>query len=173
MTPPCNFAATANFHGGVRSPRPRFYGCNNITGKPHEGFPLWGKLSPQVTDEGESAGGSPLIRRVPRHLPPKGKASPCGRFNPHFPAPKPSSYLKTHFSAIFAIFQATTVILKKKIARYTINIAGKKLPTGFFRQRCRKGSQNAALITKKESYHYADECRFYRKPKSRVGKAGR
>ena len=38
------------------------------------GFPLWGKLSPKVTDEGESAGSFPLIRRVPRHLPPKGKA---------------------------------------------------------------------------------------------------
>ena len=42
------------------------------------GFPLWGKLSPQVTDEGESAGHIPLIRRVPRHLPPKGKALPRG-----------------------------------------------------------------------------------------------
>ena len=39
-----------------------------------KGFPLWGKLSPQVTDEGEPAGHYPLIRRVPRHLPPKGKA---------------------------------------------------------------------------------------------------
>ena len=52
-----------------------------------KGFPLWGKLSPQVTDEGEfcgncnntgwfvAAGGHfPLIRRVPRHLPPRGKA---------------------------------------------------------------------------------------------------
>ena len=35
---------------------------------------FWGKLSPQVTDEGVLAGGFPLIRRVPRHLPPKGKA---------------------------------------------------------------------------------------------------
>ena len=40
------------------------------------GFPLWGKLSPQVTDEGEPSGHFPLIRRVPRHLPPKGKAFP-------------------------------------------------------------------------------------------------
>ena len=38
------------------------------------GFPLWGKLSPQVTDEGEPSGHFSLIRRVPRHLPPKGKA---------------------------------------------------------------------------------------------------
>ena len=43
------------------------------------GFPLWGKLSPQVTDEGASAGYFPLIRRVPRHLPPKGKAFPSYR----------------------------------------------------------------------------------------------
>ena len=42
------------------------------------GFPLWGKLSPQVTDEGEPSGHFPLIRRVPRHLPPKGKAFPGG-----------------------------------------------------------------------------------------------
>ena len=42
------------------------------------GFPLWGKLSPQVTDEGESSGHFPLIRRVPRHLPPKGKAFSVG-----------------------------------------------------------------------------------------------
>ena len=39
-----------------------------------KGFPLWGKLSPKVTDEGATAGHLPLIRRVPRHLPPKGKA---------------------------------------------------------------------------------------------------
>ena len=38
------------------------------------GFPLWGKLSPQVTDEGATTGRFPLIRRVPRHHPPKGKA---------------------------------------------------------------------------------------------------
>ena len=52
---------------------PPFYGCNNITGKPPYGFPLWGKLSPQVTDEGATAGHFPLIRRVPRHLLPKGE----------------------------------------------------------------------------------------------------
>ena len=37
------------------------------------GFPLWGKLSPQVTDEGATTGHFPLIRRVPRHLLPKGE----------------------------------------------------------------------------------------------------
>ena len=40
------------------------------------GFPLWGKLSPKVTDEGATSGHFPLIRRVPRHLPPRGKAFP-------------------------------------------------------------------------------------------------
>ena len=45
------------------------------------GFPLWGKLSPQVTDEGEPSGHFPLIRRVPRHLPPKGKAFPAIRID--------------------------------------------------------------------------------------------
>ena len=38
-----------------------------------KGFPLWGKLSPQVTDEGVLAGHISLIRRVPHHLPPKGE----------------------------------------------------------------------------------------------------
>ena len=40
------------------------------------GFPLWGKLSPQVTDEGATSGHLPLIRRVPRHLLPKGEGFP-------------------------------------------------------------------------------------------------
>ena len=47
-----------------------------------KGFPLWGKLSPQVTDEGATAGHFPLIRRVPRHLPPKGKAFAAGWGHP-------------------------------------------------------------------------------------------
>ena len=52
-----------------------------------EGFPLWGKLSPQVTDEGQPAGHLPLIRRVPRHLPPKGKAFSSGaNFYPLVPS---------------------------------------------------------------------------------------
>ena len=45
------------------------------------GFPLWGKLSPQVTDEGATSGHIPLIRRVPRHLLPKGEG-----FSPKTPA---------------------------------------------------------------------------------------
>ena len=45
------------------------------------GFPLWGKLSPQVTDEGATSGYFSLIRRVPRHLPPKGKAFPAIRID--------------------------------------------------------------------------------------------
>ena len=36
------------------------------------GFPLWGKLSPQVTDEGEPAGHSPLIRRASAPPSPQG-----------------------------------------------------------------------------------------------------
>ena len=58
---------------------------------PHGGFPLWGKLSPQVTDEGALAGHFPLIRRVPRHLPPKGKAFPAGWVTPPYGAIKKSS----------------------------------------------------------------------------------
>ena len=54
-------------------PRPRPYSIMNILGNPHERLPPWGKLSPQVTDEGATAGHIPLIRRVPRHLPPQGE----------------------------------------------------------------------------------------------------
>ena len=39
--------------------------------------PKGGKLSPKVTDKGATAGHFPLIRRVPRHLPPKGEGFPC------------------------------------------------------------------------------------------------
>ena len=57
-------------------PRPR-HNCNaKLTGSRIYGFPLWGKLSPQATDEGELSGHFPLIRRVPRHLPPKGEGFP-------------------------------------------------------------------------------------------------
>ena len=59
MTPPYHFAATRN----LRAPRTK-------------GFPLLGTLSPQVTDEGAPCGHVPLIRRVPRHLLPKGKGFP-------------------------------------------------------------------------------------------------
>ena len=58
---------TLRGRGGLLQP---YRQCNT------KGFPLWGKLSPQVTDEGATAGHFPLIRRVPRHLPPKGKAFP-------------------------------------------------------------------------------------------------
>ena len=59
-------------------PRPRPNGNNNLPGKPPVWLPLGGKLSPQVTDEGLPTGSFPLIRRVPRHLPPRGKAFPAG-----------------------------------------------------------------------------------------------
>ena len=37
----------------------------NLPGKLHERLPpLWGKLSPQVTDEGEICGGCPFPRRA-------------------------------------------------------------------------------------------------------------
>ena len=35
--------------------------------------PLWGKLSPQVTDEGASAGRLPLIRRIRATFPQGGR----------------------------------------------------------------------------------------------------
>ena len=43
------------------------------------GFPLGGKLSPQVTDEGALAGHFPLIRRAPRAtFPQRGEGFPDG-----------------------------------------------------------------------------------------------
>ena len=60
------------------------------------GFPLWGKLSPQVTDEGATSGHFPLIRRVPRHLPPKGKAFPSVRID----TLRRCAYNKTIFAII-------------------------------------------------------------------------
>ena len=59
--------------GGASPARDKTAAQNLRVNRP-KGFPLWGKLSPQVTDEGETTGYFPLIRRVPRHLPPKGKA---------------------------------------------------------------------------------------------------
>ena len=48
---------------------------SRLTAPPKKGFPLWGKLSPQVTDEGETPGYSPLIRRAGRAtFPQRGKA---------------------------------------------------------------------------------------------------
>ena len=60
--------------GGIYAARCSHPGKSTYRVNATKGFPLWGKLSPQVTDEGASAGSFPLIRRVPRHLPPKGKA---------------------------------------------------------------------------------------------------
>ena len=57
-------------------------------------LPLGGKLSPQVTDEGLPTGSFPLIRRVPRHLPPWGKAFPAGdEVAPPYIAILPQSFL--------------------------------------------------------------------------------
>ena len=44
----------------------------SLTGRLLYGFPLWGKLSPQVTDEGVPAGSFPLIRRARAPPSPKG-----------------------------------------------------------------------------------------------------
>ena len=75
-------------------PRPRPKGNNNLPGKPPVWLPLGGKLSPQVTDEGLPTGSFPLIRRVPRHLPPRGKAFPAGdEVTPPYIAILPQSFL--------------------------------------------------------------------------------
>ena len=53
-------------------------GCNNITGKPPERLPLGGKLSPQVTDEGETSGSiSPHPARGRATFSPKGEGFPA------------------------------------------------------------------------------------------------
>ena len=62
------------------------------------GFPLWGKLSPQVTDEGATAGHFPLIRRASAPPSPKGgKAFPVEVFHrgvPYKPADSSQYSLK-------------------------------------------------------------------------------
>ena len=64
---------------GENCPARGFTEITILRGNRRYGFPFWGKLSPQVKDEGTTAKHFPLIRRVPRHLPPKGKAFP--RYN--------------------------------------------------------------------------------------------
>ena len=58
--------------GGIHAARGQMAARKSRANRP-KGFPLWGKLSPQVTDEGATTGHFPLIRRVPRHLPPEGE----------------------------------------------------------------------------------------------------
>jgi hypothetical protein len=90
----------------------------------------------------------------------------CGQLSPHQPpaaAASPSRekpFLRCYdFTAIFAIFQAISVIFLQKITRYTIDIAGGRVPP--------------TPTATKGANHYADECVFHRQPESRVGKAGR
>ena len=58
--------------------RPRPNGNVNITGKLLYGFPLWGKLSPQVTDEGGLPDTSPSSGAYRATFPQRGKAFPAG-----------------------------------------------------------------------------------------------
>ena len=65
---------------GGACPARGFVATRNLRANRVYGFPLRGKLSPQVTDEGEPAGHSPLIRRAGAPpSPPRGKAfaPPC------------------------------------------------------------------------------------------------
>ena len=65
--------------GGIYAARCSRPDITNYRVNRTKGFPLGGeKLSPQMTDEGLPTGSFPLIRRVPRHLPPRGKAFPAG-----------------------------------------------------------------------------------------------
>ena len=42
------------------------------------GFPLWGKLSPKVTDEGVTCGNAKIAGKPPVWLPPLGEAVTVG-----------------------------------------------------------------------------------------------
>ncbi len=86
-----------------RSDNFRLSGCG--AGARHNGsygFPLWGKLSPQVTDEGEPSGHLPLIRRA--SAPP----SPQGEGFPRRIHPKTSK--KGRFRVLFALYQLYKII---------------------------------------------------------------
>ena len=61
---PGNFASAAHFPVGWGHPARGFEVTPTYRVNRTKGFPLWGKLSPQVTDEGATAGHSPLIRRA-------------------------------------------------------------------------------------------------------------
>ena len=68
---------TPRGRGGV-CPARGFTAITTLRANCPKGFPLWGKLSPKVTDEGATTGHFPLIRRVPRHLsPPQGEGFCC------------------------------------------------------------------------------------------------
>ena len=100
-------------------PRPRFCGKAKRAGKRKYGFPLWGKLSPQVTDEGAAAGHFPLIRRAGAPPSPKG-----GRlFSTHAasrPTMQPNGLRLKNAGAgsprptLFFIFYLLSFIYKKK-----------------------------------------------------------
>ena len=81
--------------GGIYAARCSRPDITNYRVNRTKGFPLGGgKLSPQMTDEGLPTGSFPLIRRVPRHLPPRGKAFPAGdEVTPPYIAILPQSFL--------------------------------------------------------------------------------
>ena len=81
--------------GGIYAARCSRPDITNYRVNRTKGFPLGGgKLSPQMTDEGLPTGSFPLIRRVPRHLPPRGKAFPAGdEVTPPYLAILPQSFL--------------------------------------------------------------------------------
>ena len=61
--------------GGIYAARCSHTGKSTYRVNATKGFPLWGKLSPQVTDEGATPGYFPLIRRAGRAtFPQRGKA---------------------------------------------------------------------------------------------------
>ena len=73
VTPPYGTIKIHRAVGAGHCPALSFTATQKLQVNHPKGFPLRGKLSPQVTDEGATAGHFPLIRRVPRHLPPKGE----------------------------------------------------------------------------------------------------
>ena len=59
--------------GGIYAARCSHPGKSTYRANHPDGFPLWGKLSPQVTDEGATSGHFPLIRRAGAPPSPQGE----------------------------------------------------------------------------------------------------
>ena len=90
-------------------------GCNAGTGHNGSyGFPLWGKLSPQVTDEGEPSGRFPLIRRASAPPSPQGEGFPGGVGSGWFKKDK-SGFVKEIYNmkkVCLAVLPALTIVLE-------------------------------------------------------------
>ena len=67
--------------GGIYAARCSHTGKSTYRVNATKGFPLWGKLSPQVTDEGCLPGVSPSSGAFRATFPPRGRLFLCGNDN--------------------------------------------------------------------------------------------